>query len=254
MSVGAALSRARESAGLSVDDVAAATRIRRTVLLGIERDDFAACGGDFYARGHVRAVATRLGVDPAPLLAEFDADRPGAAPPRASTVFEAETVARPERRGPNWTAAMAAALVLVVAYGVAQAATRSEPPRRGDAARPSVSAPAAAAPSGPPSASTSPSATGGGAAAGVPRDRVTVALAASGTSWVSVTTSSGRPLFQGLLQGGSRRSFTDPSRLRVVIGNAGAVSLTVNGSHLGTSGRPGQVARLAFTPTDPVQG
>ena len=89
---------------------------------------------------------------------------------------------------------------------------------------------------------------------GVPRGRVTVALATSGKSWVSVTTSNGRQLFQGLLQDGSHRSFTDPTRLRFVIGNAGAVSLTVNGSHLGASGRPGQVARLAFTPTDPAQG
>ena len=104
MSIGQALAEAREKAGLTVDQVAAATRIRRTLVMDIERDDFSSSGGDFYARGHVRTIAQKVGLDPAPLLAEFDRARPEAAPPRATDVFESETAARPERRGPNWTA------------------------------------------------------------------------------------------------------------------------------------------------------
>ncbi|MGH8895175.1 MAG: helix-turn-helix domain-containing protein, partial [Actinomycetes bacterium] len=120
MTIGQTLAEAREKAGMSVEQVAAATRIRRTLVMGIERDDFSACGGDFYARGHVRTIAQTVGADPQPLLAEFDAARPGAGPPRATDVFESETAARPERRGPNWSAAMAVALVLVLGYGVVQ--------------------------------------------------------------------------------------------------------------------------------------
>ena len=112
MSIGQTLASAREKAGLTVEQVAAATRIRRTLVMDIERDDFASSGGDFYARGHVRTIAQKVGIDPAPLLAEFDAARPEAAPPRATDVFESETAARAERRGPNWSAAMAVAVAV----------------------------------------------------------------------------------------------------------------------------------------------
>ncbi len=39
-------------------------------------------------------------------------------------------------------------------------------------------------------------------------------------------------------------------QLRLVVGNAGAVSLVVNGRNIGAPGGPGQVARLAFNPGD----
>ena len=42
--------------------------------------------------------------------------------------------------------------------------------------------------------------------------------------------------------------------MRLVIGNAGAVSLTVNGTAIGSPGRDGEVARVQFTPQDPAAG
>jgi hypothetical protein len=47
----------------------AGTHIGETIIRGIEEDDFAACGGDFYARGHIRAIARAAGVDGEPLAA-----------------------------------------------------------------------------------------------------------------------------------------------------------------------------------------
>ena len=70
--IGAALKAARESRGLSVEDVAAATRIRASIIRSIEKDDFSACGGDVYARGHLRVIAQLVGTDPRPLVEEFD--------------------------------------------------------------------------------------------------------------------------------------------------------------------------------------
>ena len=127
MSIGTTLAQARESAGLTVEAVAGATRIRATLLRGIENDDFSACGGDFYARGHVLNVARHLGVDPAPLLAEFDATRTETTPARGTEVFSSQAAARPERRGPNWSAAMVAALVLVAVLGVVRVVGGSDP-------------------------------------------------------------------------------------------------------------------------------
>jgi cytoskeletal protein RodZ len=252
LSIGQTLAEARERAGLTVEDVAARTRLRRTLVVGIEADDFSACGGDFYARGHVRNVAKVVGIDPEPLLAEFDASRPDAAPPRASDVFESEA-ARPERRGPNWSAAMAAALVLVVVYGIAQVLSgggdgdQAVTEAGGGTASPKAShSSSPAAPSPTTSADSS-------AVAQAPRDKVTVAVKARGTSWVQVTTASGKELFEGLLENRTM-TFTDKNRVQIVVGNAGAISLTVNGTEIGSPGKQGQVARVRFTPDDPAAG
>jgi len=246
VSIGTTLAQARESAGLSVDEVAHATRIRRTLLLGIESDDFSACGGDFYARGHIRTIALKLGVDPAPLLHEFDAARPPESP-RTTDVFEPER-ARPERRGPNWSAAMVLALVLVVGFGIVQAFTGGDGGKDDD---PLAGPTASSSSSAPPSTTPSPSATGGGAVAQAPRNKVKVDVRATERSWVQVTTGTGQELFQGLMDVGMTKSFSDKRQLRLVIGNAGGIELSVNGTDIGATGRRGQVARLQFTPQDP---
>jgi cytoskeleton protein RodZ len=72
--IGPALAGARTKAGMSVEDVSERTRIRRTIVSEIERDDYSSCGGDFYARGHIRAIAKVVGTDPAPLIEQYDDD------------------------------------------------------------------------------------------------------------------------------------------------------------------------------------
>ncbi len=62
VSTGAVLAAARRQAGLTITQVSRRTRIRETIIRGIERDDFSACGADFYARGHIRAIARAAGV------------------------------------------------------------------------------------------------------------------------------------------------------------------------------------------------
>jgi hypothetical protein len=77
MSIGGTLARARQDAGLSITQVSKRTRIRETVIRGIENDDFSPCGGDFYARGHIRSVARLVGADADRLIQEYDAAHRG---------------------------------------------------------------------------------------------------------------------------------------------------------------------------------
>ncbi|WP_040270560.1 helix-turn-helix domain-containing protein [Streptomonospora alba] len=70
--IGRTIAAARENAGYTLADLSSRTCIRRTVLGGIENDDFRPCGGDFYARGHIRAVCRELGLDPAELVERYD--------------------------------------------------------------------------------------------------------------------------------------------------------------------------------------
>src|SRR5260370_3482400 len=72
VSVGENLTAARRQAGLTITQVSQQTRIRETIIRGIERDDFSACGGDFYARGHIPAIPPTAGPHPDPLVPEDD--------------------------------------------------------------------------------------------------------------------------------------------------------------------------------------
>ena len=88
MSIGATLAAARRRAGLTVGEVSQQTRVTEPIIAGIEHDDYAACGGDFYARGHIRAIARAVGEDPSPLIDEFDAtwrSAAGSRPPKSSS-------------------------------------------------------------------------------------------------------------------------------------------------------------------------
>jgi helix-turn-helix protein len=72
VSIGEVLAAARRRAGLSVAEVSEQTRIGETVILGIEDDDYSACGGDFDVRGHIRVLAAAVEADPGPLIAAYD--------------------------------------------------------------------------------------------------------------------------------------------------------------------------------------
>jgi hypothetical protein len=84
VTIGEALAEARNKAGLSIDQVSERTRIRETVIRGIEQDDYDACGGDLYIRGYVRVIASVVGIDAQPLIREYDlthSQEPGPEPP-----------------------------------------------------------------------------------------------------------------------------------------------------------------------------
>ena len=80
MSIGGTLADARHREGLTVAEVSARTRIGERMIRAIERDEFSGCGGDFYARGHIRAIAAVVGADPWALLSEYDAEHRSGGP------------------------------------------------------------------------------------------------------------------------------------------------------------------------------
>lgn len=253
MSLGQALAEARRDAGLSLDDVAGATRIRRTIVAAIEDDDFRLCGGEFYAKAHIRSIARVVRADPMPLLSAFGTGHPPIATDHSPLdSFRGER----RRRGPNWSAAMAAVLVLVLSFGLYRVISSTDAPRRpqvaaGGTLHPSTTVPARTSHSPKPTSQRPASS----ALAQIPRTGVNVRLAApGGASWVSVTNGSGKQLFQGIVAQGATRSFTDPTKVRLVLGNAGAVLLVVNGKPVGAPGKSGSVARVEFVPGDPATG
>src|SRR5581483_11069511 len=91
VSIGESLAEARRQAGLTIYEVSQQTRIRESIIRRIEEGDFSASGGDFYARGHIRSIAGAVGIDPAPLIREYDAEHGPLGQIRAAEVFEPST-------------------------------------------------------------------------------------------------------------------------------------------------------------------
>ena len=122
--IGPELAAARVRVGLSVDQLAERTRIRPHVIESIEVDDFAPCGGDFYARGHLRTLARVLGRGPGAAARAVRRPLRRRAPINARRVFEAELATgmtgsmRGTRGGPNWALLVGVVLALVMTWGV----------------------------------------------------------------------------------------------------------------------------------------
>jgi len=109
--IGEALAEARGRAGLTLAEVSERTRIRETIIRGIEGDDYSACGGDFYARGNIRSIAKAVGADPEPLIAEFDAVHRRRGVLSAVSLEELLTSAPRGRRRRSWAVLLGLTLV-----------------------------------------------------------------------------------------------------------------------------------------------
>lgn len=249
MSVGETLARARAERGLSVEDVSSATRIRSSLVRDIENDQFERCGGEVYARGHIRSIARVVGIDAAPLIEEFDRDHGGSPVPVAPVApYDPSVNERTERRRPNWAAAMVVALVAVIGFAGWQLVAGNGT-TTGSASHHGVAGPSESA--SPRPASPSPTPSTGPALAQVTPDQATVLIRVVGdSSWVSVKGADGRIVFQGLMQHGASQVFRDPALLQLVIGNAPAVQMVVNNHDIGVPPSTGNVARLAVRKGD----
>ena len=238
MSVGDALAQARSQAGLTITQVSQRTCIRETIIRGIERGDFSACGGDFYARGHIRSIARVVGLDPEELVREYDAVHGAPHAITAADVFEPSTPIRlKERRSANWSVVLVIVLAVVLGYGAYRLFDHGSPSRP-------VAASGTRA-----KASTSPSSTPSPAPATTQHShRLVIRLTAIQDCWVEFTKPHGQLLFQTYVTGGSTRTWHFRHAVSMQIGNPGGIMLTVNGKDLGHPGTYGQPVTLNFGP------
>jgi cytoskeletal protein RodZ len=249
VSIGDTLAEARRQAGLTITQVSQRTCIRETIIRGIERGDFSSCGGDFYARGHIRSIARAVGADDEELIREYDAVHGAPQAIRAADVFEPATPIRiKERRRPNWSLAMVLVLALVAGYGVYRVVEST-------AAR-SVSVQAtsgrvlahhhASHPAAKPSATPTPAATA--------NPDVVISLTATEACWVEFTKPDGVFLLQAYVVGGTSKTWTFSHLVHMNIGNPGGIVLTVNGQRVASPGATGQPVTLSLGPGKPVTG
>lgn len=163
--------------------------------------------------------------------------------------------ARPEPARRSRKQALSVALVATVVVGALAGGAFMLAQKNDRSGDPSVAAPGsghASSAAGTPPASVSPSTqTPPTTAEPKPAGKVTVVVSNKGQeSWISAKGSDGRLLFGALLPPGVAKTFTDKERIDLVLSDAGAVQLVVNGRSIQRSPQPGQVERLTYTKDD----
>jgi cytoskeleton protein RodZ len=240
MSLGSLIAKARKDAGLSLEDLAAKTNIRISVLSEIEKDNFSHCGGETYARGHVRNIAAVLKVDQKEFIRLYEEEQGGETRSIKDLLIENSVMRLPaEARKVSWKVLVMISVVSLIAVGIAQVVISNVNTNDVVSAVPSASASptAAESPSAEPSAqNTFSSGTG-----------VEVVINATrAKSWLFVSDDAGRVLFSGQIPRGAVKVFSSDSQLNLKVGNAGGVDLKVNGKKVEAIGVDAEVVSVSY--------
>ncbi len=229
-SFGENLRRERELRGVTLREIADATKISVRFLQALESDRVDVLPGGLFRRTFVRQYARYVGLDPERMVAEFLYAHGDGTP---------DTVAARPRFSVSQGALSAAAVLLLVIW-LAYPLARSAPGEEEAAA--TALGPATTVPREfvyPPAASTpQPSSRPEAASAATAADGLTLSLAAQQDCWVRVTVD-GETVLDRVLTAGQRETLAAEGEIVLSVGNAGGVTFSVNdrpGVPLGKSG------------------
>jgi cytoskeleton protein RodZ len=232
------LTQAREAAGLTVEQISALTSIRVTVIRDLETNSVEICGGIAYARGHIRTIVKALN-QKTPKSVSIDADLIIAELVAAQSQDDRKIIERlaennvadkpkEKKRIKFRTLASISAAVLSIGF-VAQVAINNVSTIDNQAKQ-----------------TTTTLKSFQNEAVAIPAGVNLVVTGIKGKSWIGLTNANGEQVFNGQISSGQVATFTDPTLIKAVIGNAGAVKLNLNGSDLGVIGADGEVVRIDF--------
>jgi cytoskeleton protein RodZ len=248
--IGAKLRQERVGKGLAIDDIARDTRIAPRFLEAIETDDYSILPGLVFTRNFVRQYALTLQLDPDPLLAELPKQDESTAPlpnppARARSSYKRDRRLRSLRSSIAWLLLACAAGTAAYMYfrqslraAAPQARPIDAPVRAPDlksqTAKPKLAAveqTKEAAPATTPPAAAAP---------------VQVSVTASERAWVQVSVD-GKITFIGTLTPNETKDLLAAQQVTVLTGNAGALTISLNGKTLESLGPRGHVREVRLT-------
>lgn len=250
MSLGQFMQGARESAGLSIDELASRVSIRAGLLTEMEKNNFVHCGGDTYARGHLRNIAIHIFVDAQTLIDLYNEEHSSESRKIHDMLVENNVTRIPtERKSIKPKSLVIASVALLSAIAIGQiiisnsettitpvaTSTPSATPSASATPTPSLSASAVA---------TEPAATESVPAAANGEMKLTIS-ATRGSSNIHVV-SGGKTLFQDPIFQGDTKTFSAPTSISIYLSNAGDLDLTLNGEKLAPLGARNQEIRKTF--------
>jgi transcriptional regulator with XRE-family HTH domain len=257
---GQKLRDARERRGLSLRQIASATKISVLTLEALERNDIARLPGGIFSRAFVRSYALEVGLDPEETIQQFMGQFP-----HDSVTAGHPTSVRPEDydavEGDRWRppaflrvlVALVPIVALVVYFGTA--GRRVVRQMFGGHATESASLKVTSGAQSPTAGSADPGDTPAvvvDSAAVAPdppaTGRLVIQLRAVQRSWVSADVD-GQPALRRALQPGDEQTLDVKRDVVLTVGDGGAITVTLNGAAAKPIGPSGQTAtaRLNLT-------
>jgi cytoskeletal protein RodZ len=245
--IGGRLQRARERRGLSLSDAARRTKLSIDILQAIERNDFSRLPGGMFRKAYVRTLAAEVGLDPNAIAADYCARFETAIVPAAESPdaeLDRKLVAQlsPSSRRSVVTVATlaaAAAVWLMVRPGPAGPdAPVLVPASEPVAMRNAITEFGRVVPTAIADHTTA-----------VP---LRIEMTATGPCWVSAETDGERVVYR-LVEPGERLVLEGQQVISLRLGDASAVTVSINDGAGRILGREGEVVELEVTP-DSVEG
>jgi cytoskeleton protein RodZ len=256
-SIGERLRAGRERAGLSVPAAAEKLHLDPKVIEALEADRFAELGASVYVRGHLRRYADFVGEPGIELVNAYVAREARPPPPDLTQFPQAERRADPRRLLTPMVGVGCAVILASAIWWVLAGSTGDPSPSSPPSTEAPAPAPAPPANESPPPTVEPPSQLASKPMSTVPPDqtnvsgaidpaanaaaeaarreevasarRTTLRLELTGESWVEVYDSRGQRLYYDVASAGSVQSIEGRPPLRVVLGNAAAVGVQVDG-------------------------
>ena len=273
---GSRLREARERRGLTLRQIAHATKISIHTLEALERNEVARLPGGIFSRAFVRAYAIEVGLDPEEtieqFMGQFPHDTVTVGHPTTAHVEDHDAVESDRRMASTvlWLILISVPVAGAVLYfgasgrpapppveersalAGARPPSAIEPTARDVASpveAPAIATPQPATPSPVASAVASPAAGVVAAKAAPAGEVVRVHLAATKECWVSATVD-GAKVVERLFQPGEQQALQVRRELVLTAGDAAALTWTVNGAAARPLGGDGEVATARLTPSN----
>jgi len=255
MALGTHLRRIREERGISVEEISQKTKISTRLLEAIENEQFDRVPGGLIGRSFVRQYARELGIDED--MTEKEYLQASAERVEGSSVLQGNTPNQSISAAADYARIILAILGIGIllaglAYGgyrLSDFMTADQIFAEARTGEPSAAVPAEMAENDEPIAVAAEDSETTPVAAFLPSEELDLQIASHGTAWLSITTDGVRE-WQGIMQANQTRDVQAAESISLTVGDAGAVSLTLNGNAMPELGLPGQVRNLTITARD----
>ena len=244
-SVGERLRTAREQKGISLEDIAAQSRIPQRHLAAIEAGDWDSLPAPTYTIGFAKSYASAVGLDRSEIGNQLREEMGGQRfATNSADVFEPADPARTMPKSLVIGAIIAVVVLIAVMSWLNKRSLEEPAPENNVVANTAVPAPATSQPAPQPAAPAAPAAAQG-----------PVVLSALAPAWIQIT-DQGRTLFEGMLQPGQNYQ-VPPSAAAPLLkaGKPEALRINVGNTVAPPVGPPGKVvSKVSLLPADLLKG
>jgi cytoskeletal protein RodZ len=244
MTLGRTIRDAREAARMSIAALSEATSIRIGLLSEMEANNFKHCGGDTYARGHLRNIAVLIGLDPQILIDLYNDQHAAESQRIQDSLADNNVLQVPrEKKSLSWKVPAVASIAILLVIAVVQIVISNQ--SSSPVAAPTISA------STSPSVTATPSATPTTSVVAAPSTAAThgpvslVVSAPRGNSYIDIIVD-GKDVEKGSIFQGETKSYKGSTAISVYFSNPAGLDVTFNGKLLAPLGGQNEEVRRTF--------